>query len=249
MSAIQEECTVHGNMTLIVPPHTDAYRSFASGQYEREVISRLPSLVLNGMSAVDLGANVGYFTLLMSRLVAPTGSIYAFEPDPDIFVVLAQNVRNNGCSNTTLESFAVSDITGSATFIQARMRMGGFLAKRQDAHALGEPINVRSITLDDYFCGLGWPKVDIVKMDLEGGELAALRGMKGLVRRNPHLELIMEINQVGLATSNSSMQQISEALLDLGFVRGRIFEDDLREFHVARLPVPGSVVNALLTRT
>jgi FkbM family methyltransferase len=240
--------SVHGNMTLLVPSNTSSYRSLASGQYEHDVVIRLPSLVRNGMSVVDVGANVGYYTLLLSRLVGETGVVHAFEPDPDLFHALVHNVTSNRLANTKVVSSAVGDEVGSATFVRARHRMGGFVGRTPEALSLGEPVAVETVTLDYYFAALGSQRVDLIKMDIEGGELAALAGMRHVAAHNPGLMLIMEYNPAGFAPSGSSGAGLLGMLSELEFSRCRLFELGMRELPLKELASYTQAFNVLLTR-
>lgn len=134
--------------------------------------------IKKGDVVLDIGANIGYFTLIFARLVGTTGKVYAFEPDPEHFNILKKNVEINGYKNVILEQKAVSDFNGMIPFYLAK---DDLLTHRiYDDGERREIISVESIRLDDYPID----KVDFIKIDIEGAEVKAFEGMNNLVRRN-----------------------------------------------------------------
>jgi FkbM family methyltransferase len=112
------------------------------------------------MVAFDVGANVGYYTLLLSRGVGPQGRVFAFEPNPVNFAHLKEHLRLNKIGNVEIVEAAVSDRAGTAFFSGE-----GSTGKLSQT---GTP--TKTVQLDNY------PRPDIIKMDIEGEEIAALRG-------------------------------------------------------------------------
>jgi FkbM family methyltransferase len=119
------------------------------------------------MTAFDVGANAGYFTLLFSRAVGPSGTVFAFEPDPQNLFNLHRNLELNHCANVTVIAAAVTDKSGTARF-SPNASMGSLSEKG--------PLSVNTCRLDDF------PTPDFVKMDVEGGELLALWGAQHTLR-------------------------------------------------------------------
>jgi FkbM family methyltransferase len=112
------------------------------------------------MIAFDVGANVGYYTLLLARRVGPKGLVIAFEPNPSNLIYLKQHLRLNKIDNVKIVEAAVDDKEGVAFFSGS-----GSMGKLSQAG-----FSVNSVILDNY------PRPDFIKMDIEGGETAALRG-------------------------------------------------------------------------
>jgi len=133
-----------------------------------------------GGVAIDIGANIGYHTLLLARQVGPTGHVYAFEPDPDNFALLSRNVTLNGYNNVTLEQAALSDSTGTLRLYQSARNLGDH---RPFDSGDGRPfVEVSALQLDEYLNAYR-DRLDYVKMDNKGGEAAALAGMCRLLAR------------------------------------------------------------------
>lgn len=151
--------------------------------WEQPVIRELSRALQPGDVFVDLGAFVGAYTLLASRLVGPEGKVVAFEPDAATRSVLERNVATNGASNVTIAPYAVGDRAGAVRF-----NASGDSAGRIDTHG---DVEVQQVALDDY-CREQGIRPTVMKVDIEGGEAAALRGSdmaRGL------RELVLEIHE------------------------------------------------------
>ncbi|MFW6078443.1 MAG: FkbM family methyltransferase [Gemmatimonadota bacterium] len=145
------------------------------GSYEPEQTRRFEASVLPGGTVLDIGAHVGYYTLLASDLVGDTGTVWAFEPNPRNARFLRRHVEINRCGNVRIVEAAVSDRGGAARFAAGSGSGTGRLA---DAGAL----EVRTVRLDEY-CARHGIAPSVLKIDVEGGELAALRGARDLLSR------------------------------------------------------------------
>jgi FkbM family methyltransferase len=217
-------------MTMTVPPGYPSARSYSSGLYEPDVTRLFEGILRLGMTVVDAGANVGYYTLLASNVAGPTGRVYAFEPDPINFSYLVQNLKANGRSNVRAVRAALADTTGTGKFIQDSFGAEGFLTAGADGTTA---LEVPMCTLDAFFQGEGWPPVDIIKMDIEGSEAIALSGMRELSRRNPGLQVIMELNARAMSRSGHTADAVSRLLRDLGFLGGHVIEAGYGAFSLA----------------
>src|SRR5262249_15912979 len=114
-----------------------------------------------GDVVLDLGANLGYYTLLFARRVGPTGKVFAFEPDPDNFALLEENVARNGYDNMVLARKAASDKSGTAQLYRSADNQGD--QRLYDTDGKRPCIEVESITLDEFFADYAG-RIDLVKM-------------------------------------------------------------------------------------
>jgi FkbM family methyltransferase len=239
------DVTVNRGIELKLPPRYPSYRTYATGLYERGLVRLVESVIKEGMTVVDVGANVGYYSTLFSRLVGPAGRVYAFEPDADVFKYLVDNLRRNGCDNVSASTQALSNSESSAQFVPNQLERG-YLARE------GVSPDMRRVTttsLDYFIQERGWCSVDFVKLDIEGGEAFALKGMKEVIRRNPMLSLFVEFNQEALARSGTSTEQFQGSLQELGFEQARVVEEDLKAISLARaLPPTRTSYNLYLAR-
>jgi FkbM family methyltransferase len=153
------------------------------GSYEHDKRRAFEATITEGTVVFDVGAHVGYYTLLASVLVGPAGRVYAFEPMPRNLGFLREHLRLNGARNVEVVEAAVSDRSGTARFALGATDTMGHLA------GSGE-LEVRSVVLDELVESGDVPPPDFVKMDVEGGELRALEGARRLLdRRGPTLFL------------------------------------------------------------
>ncbi len=148
------------------------------GTYERQVQQLFRQHVHAGAVVLDVGANVGFFTLLASRLAGPAGRVHTFEPLPRNLYYLERHVRLNSLTNVTVEALAVAATSGEAHFRTAsHASMGGL---RDDGN-----LHVITASLDDLLASGRIPAPDFIKMDIEGAEGAALRGAARLISGSP----------------------------------------------------------------
>jgi FkbM family methyltransferase len=229
---------------MAIPPNWKSTRNYATGVFERETSILFQKIVKEGMKILDVGANIGYYTLFASRLVGVSGKIYAFEPDAKAFEYLSRNIAANKCSNVVGIAKAISDRQGSAYFICNKPEEG-FISNSPLSN-LG--IIAQTISLDNYFSEAGWPQVDIIKMDIEGGEHSALRGMKELSKRNPHMKLIMEFNRNNIERAETTTEEIAYTLFELGFRRGYLIERGMKVFSFNEFPKEHINYNLLLEK-
>ena len=167
-----------------------AYHVFR-GVLEPGLLHLFKRLVRPGMTVIDVGANVGIFTLHAARLLDGRGSIFSFEPAPRTFRILEDNIRVNGFSDSgivNLRRQAVSDHAGSAR-LAIYPRDCGHNTLFPDAPP-EESVDVEMVALDDALAGAG--NIDVVKIDAEGAEPLILRGMGRIIAQNPGIRIFME---------------------------------------------------------
>lgn len=164
-----------------------------NGTYEREQTRLFQEHVRPGATVLDVGAHVGYYTLLSAVLAGPRGRVHAFEPNPHNADFLRRHVRINHLGNVTVEQAAVSDRAGTARFDFGTGSGTGHLA---DAGAL----EVRTLRLDDY-CAQHRLAPTAVKVDVEGAEMSVLAGgRETLARHRPVIFLSTHGAQVHAAS-------------------------------------------------
>lgn len=150
------------------------------GTYEPELQRAVKQLVEPGMVVFDVGANIGYLSLLFARTVARKGKVFAFEAMPSNVERLQLNLAaNNFQDRVMVVSAAVVDRVGRVNFLMGPSGGTGKAAGSAGRTKLNyrHSITVPGISLDDFAFHLGNPVPQVVKMDIEGGEVLALRGM------------------------------------------------------------------------
>ncbi len=139
------------------------------GSYEFPKQQRFAAELKKGQVVYDVGANVGFYSLLAACCVGSSGRVFAFEPVPENLVYLRRHVALNALAQVMVHPFAVSDAAVSLRFTRGENRSTGHLTIDGD-------LEVRGITLDDFVFSGGNPPPHIIKIDVEGAELAVLRG-------------------------------------------------------------------------
>lgn len=178
---------------------------------DRKKIAFLESVVKPGMTIVDIGANIGFYTLFFSKLAGPEGKVYAFEPDEINFKHLLAITA--GCKNVVAVKKAVGDFTG-----EIKLYASEDLNVDHQAYDSGEgrkTIMVDSIALDDYFDEND--KIDLIKIDIQGYDFNALKGAKKTIRRQKDLLFLGEFWPYGLKKAGSSSSEYFGLLKELDF--------------------------------
>ncbi|MCL6481170.1 MAG: FkbM family methyltransferase [Firmicutes bacterium] len=164
---------------LRLDPRTGTH--FWRGAGEIAVQQALVEHLRPGMVFYDIGANIGFFSLLAARLVGPSGRVFAFEPEPALLPRLLENIARNGFDHITVVGKAVTATSGEIFFEPADSHSSpdfGLGRIREEATCTTVP--VAGVALDDFVLQHPWP--DVVKCDAEGAEVDILRGATQLLR-------------------------------------------------------------------
>jgi FkbM family methyltransferase len=187
-------------------------RDFVSDIIRRDLYWEMPQTILlskrvkNTDTILDIGANLGYYTVLGAKL-APEGVVHAFEPDPENYSLLQRNCELNNCRNVVLHNMALSNHRGQATLFRSRHNAGDHRLSDLEGHDAGIAVQIE--TADAILADL--PRADIIKCDTQGAEAAVMEGLSSLMARsNPKPLGIVEFEPLGLAAMGSS----AAALLD-----------------------------------
>jgi len=197
----------------------DAHRLMFLDLYERELRARALQLLPVGGRFVDLGANVGFWTLPAARRAGPSGHVVAFEPNPWAADRLERNRRLN--DDGTLASIelvrkAVGAEQGELELVSDDLEAGASQATLHGSAVVGATrgsVAVEVTTLDDTLTS----EVDILKMDVQGHELEVLRGARELFETSPPRHLVVEIQGDLLAAAGGSSEQLVARLEELGY--------------------------------
>jgi FkbM family methyltransferase len=180
------------------------------GTYEPELQAALREFLKPGMTVYDVGANIGYVTMMLAHQVGASGKVFAFEALPVNLERIQKNIALNHLSNVTVVSGAVLDKTGKVSFyVHDSVGMGKAAgsAGRRDAQYKTE-IRVPGLSLDEFVYGQGNPAPEAVKMDIEGGEVLALPGMKRILAEH-HPLMLLELH--GPESENAAWETLTAA--------------------------------------
>ncbi|MGO9321412.1 MAG: FkbM family methyltransferase [Solirubrobacteraceae bacterium] len=209
---------------------------YSLGASEPTVQRAVETHLKHGDVFYDIGANVGFLSLLGAKCVGPEGHVYCFEPQPNIASLLAHNLEQNGYSNYDIIEAAVSDRPGHARLeLNARGHSGEARLARSavDLRAtlsarMRPALDVRLVTLDE----LDLPAAALVKIDVEGAESQVLRGMTRVMREHQP-SLIIEIH-------DDQGPSVEAILRDAGYLIEVLNDDGMR--HLLAYPIGAASV-------
>jgi|SRR3989344_374519 len=179
-------------------------------RYEPETTRLVRDLLKPGMTFIDIGAHIGYFTRLAAQRVGEEGHVYAFEPDAKNRALLVENTKRFG--NVMVRDEAVTDHDGVVAFYRVRESTGCHSTIAQND---AERSEVPAMKLDTFAAQNKTQKIDIIKMDVEGGEWNALSGMMNTLRSVRHL--VIEYNPDALLRANADSEKLLRTLREKGF--------------------------------
>jgi FkbM family methyltransferase len=196
----------------------------SGSSFEPDVANVLVRVLGEGDVAVDVGANVGYLTVLAAMLVGPSGHVVSFEPDAENVARLRANLALNDCNNVTVIEKAVTNQVGEVEFFINSDDSGG--------NALWDPAqfpgNLKSLatpkrftlqgtTLDAEWEQLRLPVPKVIKIDTEGADQRVLEGMRDLLARQQPRFVIAELHAFGLAKMGCSQESFRGVIEALGY--------------------------------
>lgn len=203
---------VYGHRMRLDPNDTVVSRHLEQfGCFEPLETAVVRQAVRPGDIVLDIGANIGYYTLQFSDLVGPNGHVYAFEPDPRNYEILQQNIAQNGCRNVTMVQAAAYASTGSMRLFLNAENHGDH--RVWHSGPARESLEVPMVAIDDYLAGRNVHAVDFVKIDVQGAEAAVMQGMLGVLASSPRLRLVTEFWPRGLHLAGGSPEAFLQALL------------------------------------
>ncbi|WP_197514370.1 FkbM family methyltransferase [Mycobacterium sp. E342] len=183
-------------------------------EYERAETALLRRIVKPGWTAVDAGANFGWYAIHLSHLVGAEGNVFAFEPVPATFQELESNAALNSCENLELFCKAIGNSVESIDIYVPQIALGsGAASQFLDT---GEKIQVPMTRLDDFVDDKGLTRVDFIKADIEGGELALLRGGEQLLTKF-HPTILIEIVDIHCQRFGHSPEDVYNCLVGKGY--------------------------------
>ncbi len=206
-----------GEMRLEVDPMSIGGRKIIAGSYEPEMTRVVSSYLRPGDTFIDLGANLGYFSVLGARLVGPRGCVIAVEPQSRLQELLMRNLQLNECYNARLVQAVVSAERGEATLhLTADTNSGGSSLYRPTRYRLATE-RVRSWTFEDLVDRVGADTVHLVKIDIEGAEYDVLMSSGALLRSGRLRVLAVDFHESILQRRGLSSEPVVALLRECGY--------------------------------
>jgi FkbM family methyltransferase len=188
------------------------------GTYETNETRLVQQYLRPGMTFVDVGANVGYYTALAAKQVGIGGRVIAFEPSPYAFEKLQSMVAGNRLEQVTAVHAGLSDTAGQGKlYLDASFHNHSpSMVAHENPNATATEIKVAR--LDDEATRLGIDRIDLMKIDVEGHEPKVLAGAKRLLSEGRVGAILCEFNEYWLSNSGSSPSHLGNMIRDAGFV-------------------------------
>jgi len=189
--------------------------------HEAGEVKFLESIVKEGMNVIDIGANVGITTVTAARKIRRGGKLYSFEPVPEYFNVLKDNVSSNGLGNVEVYELAVTDKAGRAPFYQKGLSSGIVFGEG------AKKFEVSTTSIDRFLSEEKIERIDLINMDCEGSELLVLKGAQKTLWENK-VKIFCEIHHDFLKQLGQSVEELVQYLQGLEFQVQSVSLDDLK---------------------
>jgi FkbM family methyltransferase len=190
-----------------------AYERY-KGIWDADQLKTLAKLVRRGTTVIDVGANVGFYTRRFAEWVRPGGEVIAIEPEEVNFSTLKRVIARRGLVNVLGIQAAASESAGSLY-----LQKNPFHPADHRIAAAG--VKVSAMTIDDVLRERGWPKVSLMKIDVQGAEERVLRGAMGTLRElRP--AVFMEVDEAALRAMGSSAETVLDLMVSCQYEPHRI---------------------------
>lgn len=190
------------------------------GQWESWIEKHLMQMANEGDTVVDCGANMGYYSVILGRIIGESGKLYSFEPNPRIYDILKKNLLINGLSGCTAFNMALNSKGKGNDFMWVKPHEsgGGFITrdKETDISKDGfQKIDIKTGRLDDVLPIKS--QVDVMKIDVEGCEPDVINGAKKVIERSQNIKLVVELSPSGWEGQGHNPTELFDYLEQCGF--------------------------------
>lgn len=235
--SVPEYITVFDSKLYLVPGDNMGL-SIWGEEYEKEESNFIKNNLKPGGIFIDIGANIGFYTVLAAKIVGETGKVIAFEPDPKNIEILKKNIAENKLNNVVIEQKAVGERNGVISLYQSEHNAGDHCTyDRQDRirvlkeknkinpkgvydqHSQKDPrkkIEVEMVSLDDYFLKNSITPT-FLKIDIQGFEYPAMKGMEDTLKKIPHLTVTSEFWPAGIEMTQNNPKEYLELFTKHGY--------------------------------
>ncbi|MFH1292185.1 MAG: FkbM family methyltransferase [bacterium] len=185
------------------------------GVYETFEALQIQKKLKPGMVAIDIGANIGYYTAMAAKSVGHSGKVFAFEPDPENFSFLKKTVALNQFQNVECNRIGISNSEGRGQLYLSPENMGDHRIYTSPAGR--QSIEIEMMSIDFFMKKNGLQRVDLIKMDIQGAEGLAIQGMRKVIADNPHIKMFTEFWPQGIERTGLSPSSILRTIEEMGF--------------------------------
>ena len=211
---LPKQIEIHGATIVLNPTDPVVSGALHFGVYEKAETRFFQSACRDGMTFLDVGANLGYYTALAARAVGPNGRVLAVEPDPDSFGYLEQTIAANAVGNVQAFPVAASDAPATLPLYISTDNRGD-----NRLYASGEDrpqVEVTARPLDALLRENKIDKVDLIKIDVQGYEPKVIAGLRETITASPNLTLLTEFWPQGIDEAGEDANEFLQTLRELG---------------------------------
>lgn len=201
--------------------------------YEPEVVYVISEVLKQGSIFADIGAHIGYHTLIARNMIGDSGKIYSVEANAENYRMLCDNVSINAYENIQCVNAIVSDVDGQGNLFINRDNDGGHslwdcsqLNWNQATNKNRKMIMMPSITIDTLMDHFSIPHIDLIKIDTEGAELSILKGAKKALQDGKIRNAVLEIHEYGLKALGGSPGELFDFMLGFGYEQESLVPED-----------------------
>ena len=204
-----------GEATIVLNPNDPVVSGALNfGVYEKAETKFFQTACHSGMTFLDVGANIGYYTALGARAVGPNGKVIALEPDPESFQYLEQTIAANAVGNVQAFPIAASDVPATLPLYISHDNRGD--------NRLYQPsgdwpkIEVEARPIDALLAENDIETLDFIKIDVQGYEPKVIAGLRDTITRSPQLTLLTEFWPKGIRDAGDDPGEFLKTLRELG---------------------------------
>ena len=211
---LPKQVEIHGATVVLNPTDPVVSGALHFGVYEKAETRFFQSACRDGMTFLDVGANLGYYTALAIHAAGPSGKIIALEPDPDSFKYLEQTIAANTAENVQAFPVAASDTAATLPlFISADNRGDNRLYNPRESRP---QVEVNAVVTDALLAEKKIDTVDFIKIDVQGYEPKVIAGLRETIARSPKLTLLTEFWPKGIRDAGGDPNDFLKVLRGLG---------------------------------
>ena len=220
---LPKQIEIHGATVVLNPTDPVVSGALHFGVYEKAETRFFQSACRDGMTFLDVGANLGYYTALAARAVGPNGRVLAVEPDPDSFGYLEQTIAANAVGNVEAYPVAASDAPATLPLYISTNNRGD-----NRLYASGEDrpqVEVAARPLDALLRENKIDTVDLIKIDVQGYEPKVIAGLRETITASPNLTLLTEFWPQGIEEAGGDANEFLQTLRELGLTLHELLPD------------------------
>ena len=200
------------------------------GVREYETTALVKSIIAEGDVVINIGANLGYYTLMESKFAGSAGKVYAIEPNPQSVEILKHNVQINGLKNVEVFSMSIGDKDGTGKLNISRKSNWCSMSRHKSKAFVGS-VDVTVVSVDSFIKDRARP--DFIRMDVEGYEYEIIKGMRSLMARDGRLGLLIEVHAEFLGADKT--RSLLKVLKENGFKAKKVIIKKFPEpYHIPR---------------